>query len=125
MRLNQITLPTTNVARGRDFYVKLGFKLIVDSPPHYVRLEAPVGGATLSLGLQDDAPRGHYPAVYLETDTLDADVARLKAAGIVFDSDPVDQTWLWREAWLRDPDGNALCLYHAGENRLAPPWKVG
>jgi len=25
---------------------------------------------------------------------------------------------------LRDPDGNELCLYHAGENRRFPPWRL-
>ena len=38
---------------------------------------------------------------------------------------PVDQPWQWREARLRDPDGNRLCLFHAGENRLNPPWRLG
>ena len=33
--------------------------------------------------------------------------------------------WLWREARLVDPSGNVICLYHAGENRLNPPWRVG
>ena len=27
-------------------------------------------------------------------------------------------------AYLRDPDGNRLCLYFAGENRVNPPWRV-
>ena len=26
--------------------------------------------------------------------------------------------------YLQDPDGNPLCLYHAGENRLNPPWRL-
>ena len=26
--------------------------------------------------------------------------------------------------FLRDPAGNAICLYHAGENRRFPPWRV-
>ncbi len=125
MRLNQVTLPSADVARGRDFYVALGFELIVDSAPTYVRLKAPTGDATLSLGQAEAGPRGHYPAIYLETETLDADVARLKAKGIAFESDPLDRTWLWREAWLRDPDGNSICLFRAGENRLDPPWRVG
>ncbi len=63
--------------------------------------------------------------VYFECDDLDDRVVRLKSAGVRFDNDPVDQRWLWREAWLRDPDGNRLCLYFAGRNRIDPPWKVG
>jgi hypothetical protein len=31
---------------------------------------------------------------------------------------------LWREAYLHDPDGNVVCLYHAGENRRNPPWRM-
>ena len=51
-------------------------------------------------------------------------VAQLKAKGIAFDSDPVDQSWKWREAWFSDPAGNRLCLYWAGENRRFPPWRL-
>ncbi len=64
------------------------------------------------------------PHVYFECEDLDARVATLKAKGIVFDSDPVDQSWLWREAWLTDPAGVKLCLYYAGKNRLDPPWRL-
>ena len=37
---------------------------------------------------------------------------------------PADQAWLWREARLADPSGNVICIYHAGENRRFPPWRV-
>ena len=56
--------------------------------------------------------------------TAESVMAELKAKGIVFDSDPVDQTWLWREAWLSDPAGVKLCLYHADEMRRFPPWRL-
>ncbi len=62
--------------------------------------------------------------VYFECDDLDGTVARLQADGLVFDSAPADQPWLWREARLTDPDGNPLCLFHAGQNRIDPPWRV-
>ena len=124
MRLNQITLPSTDVIRGRDFYVRLGFTLLVDAPDHYMRFAAPEGGTTLSLHLVPAMPSGDTAVIYLETETLDADVARLKAAGFTFWQDPKDETWLWREARLADPDGNEICLYHAGVFRLNPPWRV-
>jgi hydroxymethylpyrimidine/phosphomethylpyrimidine kinase len=31
---------------------------------------------------------------------------------------------MWREARLRDPDGNIIFFYKAGENRRFPPWRV-
>lgn len=104
------------------FYRKLGFTQIVDTP-HYARFECPDGGATFSLSLED-APRGGGAVIYFEHKDLDAWVGRLKVAGVVFDQDPTDQSYLWREAILHDPSGNKIKLYWAGENRLYPPWRV-
>lgn len=121
MKLNQVTLPSTDVVRGAAFYRKLGLRQIVDAPPKYVRFECP-GGTTLSLHHAEAVGSG--AVVYFECEDLDERVAALKRVGITFDSDPVDQTWLWREAYLRDPDGNVICLFWAGENRLNPPWRL-
>ena len=124
MRLNQITAPATDLEASIRFYRQLGFKLIVKSP-HYARFEVPEGEATFSLHIAEgEIARQNAPQIYLECDDLDAEVSRLKAAGMVFEQDPTMQTWLWREAWLRDPAGNALCLYHAGVNRTHPPWRI-
>jgi catechol 2,3-dioxygenase-like lactoylglutathione lyase family enzyme len=124
MRLNQITAPAADLDASIAFYRRLGFKLIVKSP-HYARFEAPEGDATFSLHVTDgEIARGNAPQIYLECDDVDAEVARLKAAGVAFEREPVMQTWLWYEAWLRDPAGNALCLYQAGVNRKHPPWRI-
>lgn len=124
MQLNQVTLPATDLARSVAFYQTLGLRLIVDSIPRYARLEMPEGGATLSLHHVDAPPSGPGVVVYFECADLDTRVAELTAAGIAFDTPPTDQPWLWREAQLRDPDGNALILFWAGDNRLNPPWRI-
>lgn len=124
MRLNQVTLPSRDVGRGAAFYRTLGLVQIVDSLPGYARFEVPENGATLSLHRVDAAPSGPGVVVYFECDDLDARVAALEARGVAFDSPPQDQPWLWREAYLRDPDGNVLCLFRAGANRLHPPWRL-
>ena len=121
MNLNQVTVEVSDIPRARAFYLRLGLRLIVSSD-HYARFLCP-GGATFSIHLSD-APAGGGTAVYFECEDLDDRVEALQAAGVVFDSGPADQPWLWREAWLRDPDGNRLCLYLAGENRVNPPWRV-
>lgn len=125
MRLNQVTLPVRDIPRAKAFWLKLGFTQITDSA-HYCRFEAPQGGSTLSIA-RDHGDPGQGPVVYFEFDSagaLDAEVARLKAQGVAFDHASEDQSWLWREARLTDPDGNRLVFYHAGENRLNPPWRV-
>lgn len=124
MRLNQVTGAARDLAASIGFYELLGLKLIVRTD-QYARFELPDGEATFSLHLTDgDVPRANAPHIYFECDDLAAQVARLKAAGIVFETDVTDQRWLWTEAWLRDPAGNALCLFHAGENRRHPPWRL-
>ncbi len=124
MRLNQVTVPALDVARSIAFYKTLGLRLIVSSP-HYARFELPDGESTFSIHLTDDAAgAGNGASIYFECDDLDARVTALKTKGVVFDADPVDQSWLWREAWLTDPAGVKLCLFKAGENRRYPPWRV-
>lgn len=123
MNLNQVTLPAVDLAASVAFYGTLGFRLIVDTP-HYARFECPDGGATFSLHKVDAMPADSGILVYFEHEALDELVADLKGKGVVFTQEPTDQRWLWREARLRDPAGNALCLYWAGENRRNPPWRV-
>ncbi len=124
MNLNQVTLPARDVAAAAEFYQRLGLRLIVDARPRYVRFECPDGESTMSVEQAAEVASGPGPVVYFECDDLDATVERLAAAGIRFDTSPADQPWLWREARLRDPAGNALCLYRAGRNRRDPPWRV-
>lgn len=123
MLLNQVTVSARDLEASIQFYRTLGLRLIVKSD-HYARFECPDGGSTFSLHLNPDARGVSETTVYFENDDLDGEVRRLKAAGIAFDSDPADQRWLWREAYLRDPAGNRICLYKAGEIRRFPPWRL-
>ena len=63
-------------------------------------------------------------SVHFETDRLDEVVAELVQKGVEFEQAPTDQPYLWREAILRDPDGHRIFIYHAGVNRLDPPWRL-
>ncbi len=124
MRLNQVTVPLVDYEASKGFYLKLGLKLIVDSPPRYARFEMPEGGSSFSIEKVDGVGGSEWPLIWFESDRLDDLVAELKARGIAFEVDPEDKSYLWRVATLRDPAGNLIALYHAGANRLNPPWRV-
>jgi GNAT superfamily N-acetyltransferase len=102
----------------------MGFRQIVAHLPEYARFECPNGTSTFSLHRVERVPADSGVVVYFECDDLDATVRRLAGAGFVIDAEPADQTWLWREAYLRDPDANTICLFHAGGNRRFPPGRL-
>jgi catechol 2,3-dioxygenase-like lactoylglutathione lyase family enzyme len=124
MNLNQVTVPCIDLETSVSFYRRLGLRLIVNDPPDYARFECPVGDATFSLHRVPLTARTDGIVIYFELDDLDATVKQLTAVGIPFESTPKDQPWLWREAYLRDPAGNRICLFHAGTNRHNPPWRL-
>lgn len=124
MRLNQVTVPALDLEASIAFYKTLGLRLIVKSP-HYARFELPDGVATFSLHVVDGPiAQTRAPQLYFECDDLEGEVRRLKQAGVAFEAEITAQPWLWTEAWLRDPAGNQLCLFHAGDNRRNPPWRL-
>jgi catechol 2,3-dioxygenase-like lactoylglutathione lyase family enzyme len=125
MNLNQVTVPATDVAGALEFYEKLGLNLIVKALPRYARFECPTGDATFSVHQVEKLPQGEGVIVYFEHPQLDEWVDALQKKGLRFESLPADQTWLWREARLKDPAGNQIILYFAGPHRKDPPWKIG
>jgi len=123
-RLNQVTVTGSNYRKSVEFYLALGLKQIVDSPENgYARFETE-GGATLSVQIDPEETILATTAIYLECDDLDERVERLARAGLVFEHGPRNQPWMWREARLRDPSGNIIFLYKAGEARRFPPWRI-
>jgi predicted enzyme related to lactoylglutathione lyase len=124
MNLNQVTLGSKNVQEAVTFYSLLGLEQIVDNLPRYARFKCPDGNSTFSIHLVEKLTHGEFPIIYFECENLDAMVTKLKKKGVKFIADPKDQPWLWREAYLKDPDENIICLYYAGKNRIDPPWKI-
>jgi catechol 2,3-dioxygenase-like lactoylglutathione lyase family enzyme len=122
MRLNQVTVGSTDLDRSESFYRTLGLTLIVKDD-HYLRFECPEGESTFSVDLVADVPELEQVTLYLETEDVDGAYRRLRRAGIEFEKAPAAMPWLWRECRLRDPDGHRLCLFHGGENRRNPPWR--
>jgi hydroxymethylpyrimidine/phosphomethylpyrimidine kinase len=120
--LNHVTVGCRNYGASVDFYKALGLQQIVDSPDNgYARFEMP-NGVTFSIHQNDDCATS--TVVYFESKRLDAWVTELTSQGYVFEQMPQDESWGWREARLLDPAGNMVCLYHAGENRRYPAWRI-
>jgi hydroxymethylpyrimidine/phosphomethylpyrimidine kinase len=122
-RLNQVTVTGTNYERSVDFYRRLGLKQIIANPPDYAGFET-AGGATFSIQIDPDEKIVATSAIYFECDDLDERVEQLARSGLAFEHGPRNQPWMWREARLRDPDGNIIFLYKAGEARRFPPWRI-
>jgi catechol 2,3-dioxygenase-like lactoylglutathione lyase family enzyme len=125
VRLNHVTLSVSDLDRSVEFYRLLGLTQLV-AGDGYARFVCPEGDSTLSLESRGGAVRAERGAIsiHFESERLDQLVAELEAKGIEFEQQPTDEPYLWREAILRDPDGHRLFLYHAGVNRLDPPWRL-
>ncbi len=124
VRLNQVTIPAIDVEKSIQFYCGLGLRLIVRALPRYARFELPEGDATFSLHQVNGLAEETGFVVYFECADLNSKVQVLREQGFVFFQEPQDERWLWREARLRDPSGNVVCLYWAGEYRRFPPWRL-
>ena len=124
LRLNQVTVTGKDYDSMVAFYRVIGLRQIVDSRENgYARFETE-GGTTFSVQVDPDETVSESTAVYFECDDLDARVERLARSGIPFEHGPRNQPWMWREARLRDPSGNTVFLYRAGESRRFPPWRM-
>jgi catechol 2,3-dioxygenase-like lactoylglutathione lyase family enzyme len=122
LSFNQVTIGCDDFSATSAFYRALGLTQIVDSPDKgYARLEAP-NGSTLSIHHSDTAANANV--LYFEHPALDEWCTLLAAQGMVFDQMPQDESWGWREARLRDPSGNIVCLYWAAEYHWFPPWRL-
>lgn len=124
MNLNQVTILSLNVEKSVDFYKTLGLQLIVDAMPRYVRFLCPDGDTTFSIHKVESLSENNQTLIYFEVDNLIETVNSLKQKGIVFDTEITEQSWLWTEIKLKDPDLNPIIIYTAGENRKDAPWRI-
>ena len=105
-----VSVPVTDVARARTFYVEtLGLVVLRDDAMgpdmRWVQLQPKDGGATVALVTWFDAmPPGSVQGLMLAVDDIDAEHARLAAAGVTVS--PVDEQPWGRFTMLQDPDGN-------------------
>ena len=123
MNLNQLTIPVSNIEQSIEFYEKLGLKLIVKDV-HYARFECINGESTFSIHHAENMPADTGIWIYFEVENVDDKISELLRRGFVIEELPADKPWLWREARIKDLDNHLLIIYHAGDNRKNPPWRI-
>jgi len=69
-----------------------------------------LGGGLLELSRSAGPVSGDKLSLWLHVRDVDAEFARLAAAGVEIVEAPVDEPWGLREARIRDPDGLLLVL---------------
>ena len=122
-KVGRVCVTITDTDRAIDFYVDtLGFEKVVDVPMgpgmRWVEVALPEHETTIALAPPPpgQSAGGAQTGIILDTADVDADHAALKAAGIDVDDeisrygDPVPPMF-----WLRDPDGNSLCIVQPSE----------
>lgn len=100
-----VTLPVTDQQKAKEFYLKLGFEVIVEAPmgPGETWLQVGLPGQATSIALMK------FHGLICETDNIVKEVSDLNAKGIK--TEKIDDTPWGKFAWLKDVDGNGICLH--------------
>jgi catechol 2,3-dioxygenase-like lactoylglutathione lyase family enzyme len=109
-----ISIPVTDQARAKEFYLQLGFNLIVEAPfsgdQQWVQLGFPGSDVSITLVTWfDNMPAGCINGLVIKTGDLTKEIEELTAKGITVGK--IDQTPWGKFAAVTDPDGNRLSLH--------------
>jgi catechol 2,3-dioxygenase-like lactoylglutathione lyase family enzyme len=100
-----LMIPVADQQKAKEFYLKLGFEIIIEAPmeegQYWVQLGLPGHETTISLA--------SFQGIIFETDDIETEIQELATKGI--EVGKVDDTPWGKFAWLKDLDGNGLCLH--------------
>ncbi|HMS66839.1 MAG TPA: VOC family protein [Saprospiraceae bacterium] len=100
-----IMIPVKDRQKAKEFYLSLGFELLVEAPAHHgetwIQLGLPGSDTTISLA--------SFQGIIYETDDIESKIMDFKNNGI--DVGKIDETPWGKFAWFKDLDGNSLCLH--------------
>jgi catechol 2,3-dioxygenase-like lactoylglutathione lyase family enzyme len=100
-----IMIPVADQQKAKAFYLNLGFTVVAEAPMGngevWLQLGLPNGETTISLA--------KFQGIILETDNIVKETERLAASGVQVGK--IDDTPWGKFMWLKDEDGNSLCLH--------------
>ncbi|MBT1706207.1 VOC family protein [Chryseosolibacter indicus] len=102
-----VMLPVKDRKESKKFYEKLGFKTVTESQDIH-------GDPWIQVGFQDQPTTlslAGFHGIICTTDNIEKEVEAIKAKGI--EVGKIDVTPYGKFAWLKDPDGNGICLREA------------
>jgi catechol 2,3-dioxygenase-like lactoylglutathione lyase family enzyme len=106
-----VSFLTQDIARAKRFYTEvLGLEIETESESD---MELRAGQVTLDLFDPSSIGQPFAPSpagLALRVADVDAARAELEAKGVAFDGETIE-TGVCRQAWFKDPDGNALMLH--------------
>lgn len=100
-----IMVPVKDQQKAKEFYLNLGFEVIVEAPAAH-------GQTWIQMGLPDQTTTislSTFHGMICETDNLEREISNLESKGIEIER--VDKTPWGTFAWTRDPDGNGICFH--------------
>lgn len=81
---------------------------------HWVEFQTPEGK---TIAIESYSPEGSPPTLALETDDIEAEVARLKEAGVRFRGE-IQDNQVCKMAFAFDPSGNMVMLHEIAPDRV-------
>ncbi len=109
-RVDFVSFLTQDIARAKRFYSEtLGLELESEGESD---MEFRCGQVTLDIFDPSSIGQPFAPSAGLALRVPDVDAARaeLEGKGVVFDGETIN-TNVCKQAWFKDPDGNALMLH--------------
>jgi len=108
-----ISVPVSNQEASKQFYLNIGFQLIIEAPMgdgnNWIQLGLPGQATSISLVTWiRKMPPGTMQGLVLKTADIEKEVAGLKQKGI--EVKDIDNTPWGRFADFYDPDGNGMIL---------------
>lgn len=125
LRFNHAMIYTRAVGALLRFYKEtLGFELIESMEGEYARLKSRGSDTTIAIhNFKSESPlhTGGGIRIYFEVPALYEFCTSLEEKGVEFMQRAEKMPWGWDHAYLKDPDGNEISLYSAGDLRLKKP----